>query len=208
MIRIFIADDHSIVRLGLRQLFASTPDIVTIGEAIHGREVLEKAEHGDWDILLLDLSLPRVAGVEILRRLRVQRPELAIIVLSMYPEDQYARRLLQEGAAAYVGKNRSSDELLQVIRRVARGEVDPAEQRQQLGESSESRNRQAHDLLTAREHQVFTLLIQGQTPSDICAELDLTSGTVSNHIHKIKQKLGAPSIANIIHYAHRCGLID
>lgn len=206
MIRIFIADDHALVRLGLRQLFAATPDIVIMGEATHGREVLEKAEHGDWDILLLDLSLPRVAGVEILRRLRVLRPELAIIVLSMYPEDQYARRLIQEGAAAYVGKNRSSDELLAVIRRVARGDLESAELRQSRQPASQPG--QAHDALTAREHQVFTLLIQGQTPSDICAELNLTSGTVSNHIHKIKQKLRTPSIANIIHYAHRCGLID
>lgn len=207
MIRVFIADDHAIVRLGLRQLFASTQDLVVAGEAVHGREVLEKAEEGKWDILLLDLSLPRVAGVEILRRLRIRRPELAIIVLSMYPEDQYARRLLQEGAAAYVCKSRSSDELIDVIRRVARSKSGAAEPPPPAPRARQS-TQQPHDTLTAREHQIFLLLIQGQTPSDICAELNLTSGTVSNHIHKIKEKLGTYSIAKIVNYAHRCGLID
>ena len=207
MIRIFIADDHAIVRLGLRQLFASTRDIVVAGEASHVREVLEKVEHGEWDILLLDLSLPRVAGVKILRRLRVQRPELSIVVLSVYPEDQYARRLLAEGAAAYVCKNRPSDELIQVVRQVASGAEGAADL--QLREPAVgARAPQPHDTLTAREHQIFILLIQGQTPSDICAELNLTSGTVSNHIHKVKQKLGTCSIAKIVNYAHRDGLID
>jgi DNA-binding NarL/FixJ family response regulator len=204
MIRVFIADDHAIVRHGIRQLITSTSDMVVVGEAADGWEVLRAAEQAEWDLVVLDLSLPRLSGIEVLRRLHAAKPELLIIVLSMYPEDQFAARLRDEGAAAYLSKHRSPEELLASIRAIASGGAE-------AGASSASAEHSVplpHETLTARELQVFTLLIQGCTPSEICAELNLTSGTVSTHVHKIKEKLHAPSIAMIVRYAHRMGLIE
>ena len=206
MIRVFIADDHAIVRHGLEQLLAATGDMRVVGVASNGREVLNEAATLDCDVIILDLSLPKVNGPEVLRRLKQTRPDLRVLVLTMYPEDQYALTLLRSGAAAYLSKDRPSGELLEAIRRVAAGgtyvtqtiadralRVSPAP---------------AHAALTAREHQVFTLIIQGRIGAEIAAELNLTKSTVSNHLAKIKEKLGANSIAEIVRYAHRAGLID
>lgn len=209
MIRVFIADDHSIVRHGLRELIASTPDMTVVGEVSDGRQLLNAAPALECDVLILDLSLPRVGGQEVLHRLRQLRPELPVLVLSMYPEDQYAIALLKGGASAYLCKDRPSTELLEAIRRVADGRTyftDTIAEKFLTG--GEGADGPPHGKLTAREHQVFTLIIQGRTSSEIAAELDLTAGTVSNHLAKIKEKLGAHSVAEVVKYAYRAGLID
>ena len=121
MIRVFIADDHKIVCDGLQRLLHETPGVVFVGSASRGHQVLQLAEKNTWDVLLLDLSFEDISGVEVLRRLRVSHPDLAIIVLSMYPEEQYAVRLIKMGASAYLSKGRSSDELVAAIHAVARG---------------------------------------------------------------------------------------
>lgn len=208
MIRIFIADDHAIVRHGLRGLISATPDMRVVGEASDGRQLLNQAETLDCDVLVLDLSLPKVGGPEVLRRLKQQRPTLPIVVLTMYPEDQYAVALLRSGASAYLCKDRPSHELLDAIRRVAQGGTYFTETIAQRFLDSGGRDEPAHAKLTAREHQVFTLIIQGRSGAEIAAELDLTAGTVSNHLAKIKEKLGAHSVAEIVRYAYRAGLID
>jgi two-component system, NarL family, invasion response regulator UvrY len=209
MIRVFIADDHAIVRHGLRELLSGTADLRVVGEATDGRQLLNMAAGLECDVLILDLSLPRVSGPEVLRRLRHLRPTLPVVVLTMYPEDQCAIELLRTGAAAYLCKDRPSEELLEAIRRVASGRTYLTETiAQQFLETPASKTETPHAALTAREHQVFTLLIQGRTSSEIAAELDLTAGTVSNHVAKIKEKLGAHSLADIMRYAYRAGLID
>jgi DNA-binding NarL/FixJ family response regulator len=160
-------------------------------------------------VVILDLSLPKVNGPEVLKRLKALRPSLAILVLTMYPEDQYAVALLRSGASAYLCKDRPSGELLEAIRRVAAGGTYFTETiAQRFLASPTDENRPPHAALTAREHQVFTLVIQGRTGAEIAAELDLTAGTVSNHVAKIKEKLGAHSLAEIVRYAYRAGLID
>lgn len=121
MIRVFVADDHAIVRRGLADLFAETPDIVLVGEAIDGRAALQALEPEDIDVFLLDLSLPKINGTEVLRRAHAARPKLPIVILSMYPEDQYADRLRAEGAAAYLNKGQSVQDVLAAIRAVALG---------------------------------------------------------------------------------------
>ncbi len=209
MIRIFIADDHAIVRHGLRELIASTSDMKVVGEAADGRQLLNVAAELDCDLLILDLSLPRVNGPEVLRRLRQMRPSLPVLVLSMYPEDQYAIALVRSGAAGYLCKDRPSHELLEAIRKVAAGKAYFTETiAQQFLATPTPSDEPPHAKLTAREHQVFTLIIQGRTSSEIAAELDLTAGTVSNHLAKIKEKLSAHSVAEIVRYAYRAGLID
>lgn len=209
MIRVFIADDHAIVRHGLRELISSTADMKVVGEATDGRQLLNLAPDLDCDVVILDLSLPKVNGPEVLKRLKQVRPTLAILVLTMYPEDQYAVALLRSGASAYLCKDRPSTELLEAIRRVAAGGTYFTETiAQRFLASNTDENRPPHAALTAREHQVFTLVIQGRTGAEIAAELDLTAGTVSNHVAKIKEKLGAHSLAEIVRYAYRAGLID
>lgn len=210
MIRVFIADDHAIVRHGLRELIASTSDMKVVGEATDGRQLLNAAPTLEADVVILDLSLPKVNGPEVLKRIKQMRAELNILVLTMYPEDQYAVALLRSGASAYLCKDRPSAELLEAIRRVAAGGTyftETIAQRFLTGPES-GKDEPPHAALTAREHQVFTLIIQGRTGAEIAAELDLTAGTVSNHVAKIKEKLGAHSLAEIVRYAYRAGLID
>lgn len=206
MIRIFIADDHSIVRQGFRRLIEQQPDMQVVGEASDGRAVLLAPGREEWDLLVLDLSLPKVSGIEVLRRIRQDLPKLRVVILSMYPEDQYGLRLLKEGAAAYLSKDKNVDELLLALRAVASGGTylsgSLAEQMRQG-----DRTMSAHSRLSAREHQVFTLLIQGRTVSDIASELNLSVSTVSNHLAKVKEKLNARTVSDIVSYAHRAGLV-
>lgn len=202
MIRIFIADDHAVVRAGLRTMLASTPDLQLVGEATNGREVLEALETLEVEVLLLDLSLPRVSGIEVLRRLVRARPQLRILVLSMYAEEQYATRMLKEGAAGYLSKDRPIEEVVVAIRRIVEGlSLPAAPQPVRMAKAP-------HEQLSAREYQVFLLLLQGRVNADIAAELDLVPSTISNHTSRIKQKLGARSLAEVVSYAHRVGLVD
>jgi DNA-binding NarL/FixJ family response regulator len=207
---VFIADDHAIVRHGLEQLLMQSGDMKVVGVAANGREVLNAAPTLECDVVILDLSLPKVNGPEVLRRLKQTRPDLRVLVLTMYPEDQYALTLLRSGAAAYLSKDRPPTELLEAIRRVASGGtyVTQTIADRALRASSRAPAEAAHAALTAREHQVFTLIIQGRVGADIAAELNLTKSTVSNHLAKIKEKLGVSSIAEIVRYAHRAGMID
>lgn len=209
MTRIFIADDHAIVRHGLRQLIDAQPDLQVVGEASDGRQVLLAEGRHTWDILILDLSLPRVSGLEVLRRLRSELPSLRVIVLSMYPEEQYALRMLNEGAAAYLSKEHPPEELLAVLRQVARGQtyVNPGLSQQLLRGERDSAQ-PPHASLSPREYQIFTLIFSGKTVSQIAAELDVSMSTVSTHLARIKEKLGLHSIAEIVSYAHREGLVD
>lgn len=209
MIRVFIADDHAIVRHGLRQLIEGAHDMRFVGEARDGRELLSAVETETWDVLILDLSLPKVSGLEVLKRLQELKPKLKVVVLSMYAEEQYALPVMRAGAAAYLSKDRPGEELMAAIRRVARGGTYLTETvADQVLRASSKPAKPPHQTLTAREYQVFTLIIHGRTVSEIAAELDLTAGTVSGHLQKIKTKLNAHSVADVVSYAHRMGVID
>lgn len=170
MIRVFLADDHPIVRTGLKALLSLADDISVVGEAVDGRKVLLAAESPEWavDVLVLDISLPKVNGIEVLRRLQQTRPELPVLMLSMYSEDQYARRMIDMGAAGYVSKDRSEEELISAIRAVAHGGL-YISRRAARGPSPT-----AAAGLTPRQHQVFTRLVEGQSVTDIAAELKAT----------------------------------
>lgn len=201
---IFIADDHPIVRHGLAQLINDQLDMQVIGEAATGDEALASKECARADLLVLDLSLPGTRGVDVLKTLRRTTPKLKIVVLSMYPEEQYAPQLLAEGAAAYVSKSLPPAQFLDVLRVVLRTGryVSPAIERPVVAD------RPLHASLSAREYQVFTLLYQGKTVSEIAAELDISVSTTSNHLSKVKEKLHARSVGEIVAYAIRAGLVD
>lgn len=205
MIRVFIADDHAVVRSGLRAMVNAADDFEFAGEAKDGRECLEALKVLDADVLLLDLSLPRISGLEVLKRLAQERPKLKILVLSMYAEAQYAGPTRELGAAGYLSKDRSLEEVEQAIRALGGGEAFPADF--QVKESG-SGNRAPHELFSAREYQIFFLLLQGRANADIAAELDLVPSTVSNHTTSVKQKLGVKTLAEVVSYAHRMGLVD
>lgn len=198
VIRIHVVDDHAILRRGLRDLLDETGDMRVVGESEDGRAALY-APLDEVDVLVLDLTLPKVHGSEVLRRVHERRPGLPVVVLSMHPEAHMAARALQDGAAAYVSKDAPPRVLLDAIRAAARG---------QRATAAAPPPPSPHASLSAREHQVFTLIIQGRSVGDIAAELDLTSSTVSNHLARIREKLGVQTVAEIVNYAHRTGLID
>lgn len=205
MIRVFVADDHGVVRDGLRRLLDDTSDLRVVGEAADGIEVIRRAEAEEWDVLLLDLSLPGLAGVEILQRLKAIRPALKILVLSMYPEDQHGPHLLRAGAAGYLAKDRSGGELLEALRTVAAGGsyvTDVVARHLLAGESS------PHEALSQREHEIFMRIVHGRTQAEIATDLKLSPTTVNTYVVRIRRKFGVRSVNEIIQYAHRHKLIE
>lgn len=206
-IRVFIADDHAVLRRGLQALLESTGAMVVCGTASDGLEALNAATLPTADVILMDLDMPRLGGVELLRRLRQQGLTQPVIILSMYPENQHGLQLLREGASAYLSKQRPPEELIDAIHRVAHGGTYLTDTLAQRAlEGSAAREAPPHTTFSPREHQVFLLLLQGRSASDIAAELDLHTSTVSNNLRRIKDKLGVNTVADIIHYAHRQGL--
>lgn len=212
MIRVFIADDHATVRIGLRHVLRELGGFEIVGEASDGRQVLNARELSACDVLVLDLSLPIVSGVEVLRRVHAQHPDLPVIVHTMHPEAQFRRRVLAEGAIAYISKNRPPSDLLQAIHRAVEAPraVQPsrAPDAPAVVATTDADAPPAHTRLTRREHQVFNLIIMGRQVADIAAELDVHSCTVSNHLAKIRRKLGVKTIADIMRYAYAEGLIE
>lgn len=200
-IRVYIADDHAIVRKGLCAYLAEVGGFEVVGEASDGRQVLSAEKLAECDVLVLDLSLPVVSGTEVLRRVHARYPALRVIVHSMHPEEQFARRALVGGAAAYVSKERPPGELVVAIRAAMRGETAAAVAPDEVSAAP-------HSSLSEREHQVFMLMVGGRTVSDIAAELDLHSSTVSNHLARIKKKLGVSTVAEMVAYAFAEGLVE
>ncbi len=205
MIRLVIADDHPIVRHGLLRLLEQQRDMRVVREVIDGRQALRAVEEHEPDVLVLDLSLPKVNGMEVTRRVSASHPAVRVVVLSMYAADQYEERLREIGAAAYVSKDAPPEDLLRAIRAVASGGQSTSEPVTK-GAAEDTAARPPHKTLSAREYQVFTLLFQGRTVTEIAAELDLTSSTVSNHVAKIREKLQVRSIGEIVRYAYEVGL--
>jgi DNA-binding NarL/FixJ family response regulator len=199
MNRVFLADDHAIVLSGVKRLLETDREFRIVGEALTARDVLRAAESAEWELLVLDLSLPGGGGLEVLARLRQLRPSLKVVVYSMYPEAQFARRALDAGARAYVSKERHPDDLLEALRTVARGG------RYVSGEE-ESGPTEAQEALTERELQVLQLLVEERTPSKIADELGVGRSTVSSHIGQLKRKLGVASITGVVSAALRDGL--
>ena len=204
MTRVFIADDHAVVRCGVALLLRELGGFDVVGEAEDGRQVLNSPLLATCDVLVLDLSLPKVAGPEVLRRVKAAHPSLAVVVLSMHPEDQFARRALADGASAYVSKDRPPADIIAAVRRAAGGATDATP-----GEPSRAPDDgPPHAKLSRREHQIFMRLVQGAPVVDIAAELDLNACTVSNHLANVRRKLGVTTVADLVRYAIAEGLIE
>lgn len=204
MIRVFVVDDHGVVRAGMVQLLNNEPDIRVVGQASSGLQALRELEGRlqDVDVVVLDISMPGLNGTEVLRRLLEKRANLAILIVSMYSEEEFGGPLLGSGAAGYLCKDQTDMALVLAVRTVAGGRTFFSR-----GIDRKRKVELPHHSLTSRELQVFLLLIEGRQVMDIAAELNLGVSTVSTHIGKIRTKLGADSIAQLVHYAYRHGLI-
>lgn len=207
MIRILIADDHAIVRGGLKQIVATTTDIVAAGEATHGAEVIDKVRQAELDLLLLDMTMPGLSGVDLVRRVRADKPSLPILVLSMHNEGQVVSRALRAGATGYVTKDSDPAILLAAIRKVAAGGrfIDPALVDAIVFDAGNG-DRPPHDLLSDREFQVLQKIVAGEAIGEIGAALNLSAKTISTHKMRLMQKIGVDNNADLIRYALRHGL--
>ncbi len=210
MIRVVIADDHTIVREGLRQLLQASVDFDIVSEARDGHEVMQRVRELDFDVLLLDMSMPGKSGMELIKQVKSERPRLRILVLSMHQEHQYAVRAIKAGASGYLTKESASSQLAAAIRKVAcGGAFISAEVAEQLALSAMPQAEGLpHTALSDREYQVFRLLVSGKTVSEIGAELNLSVKTVSTHKARLLQKMGVANQTELVHYAIRHRLID
>jgi two-component system, NarL family, invasion response regulator UvrY len=195
MIRVLICDDHMIVRQGIRQSLAEAEDITVIAEAADGPAALRRLRESDVDVLLLDIALPGRDGLDVLRQVRAEHPRLATLILSTYPDRQYAVRSLKLGAAGYLNKSADSEQITAAVRRVAGGQrfITPTVAdllAHALGSSDRGGDAPPDQLLSHREFQVFQLLAQGQSVGEIARELSLSSNTVSTYRARILEKTG------------------
>lgn len=202
MIRVLLADDHPLVREGLRQLLAASADIRVASEAANGDEALALVKANEFDIAVLDLSMPGLAGIDLIKRLKIEKPKLRILVLSMHGEQQYAARALKAGASGYLTKDSATEQLVAAVRKVAAGGVQISETAaaQLVGTSTEG-DVPPHTLLSDREFEVFRLLVAGQGLTEIAEKLHLSVKTVSTHKTRLLQKMGMASTAELVRYA-------
>ena len=210
MIRLLIADDHPIVREGLKRILAESPDIQLAGEAVDGNEVLSLCENDDIDVLLLDISMPGPGFLEILQRLEAKHPLIRILVLSMHPEDHYAIRAIKAGAAGYLTKDHSPEELAKAVRRVYRGfrYITPSLAEDLATLLKADGATQLHEKLSNREYQVFHMIGSGRDTKTIAAQLSLSPKTVSTYRSRIMEKMKLSSSAELIRYAIEHGLVE
>jgi len=209
VIRVLIADDHVVVRSGLKQLFELMGDIVVTGEATNGEEVLAALTRGQFDLLLLDLTMPGISGVNLIGRIKAQNANLPVLVLSMHNELQIAKRVLQAGASGFVTKGSGEDTLMSAIRRVAAGGrfVDPIVVEQMLFEKPTAGESAPHERLSERELHIMKLFAKGRSVNEIAEELFISNKTVSTHKTRLMQKLNFQNNAELIRYAADHSLI-
>lgn len=208
-IAVLVADDHPVVRKGIRQILDDTPDIVVAGEATNAREVLAHVREEVCDVVLLDLTMPGSTGLDLLEAVRRERPELPVLVLSMHPEDQYAVRVLKAGAAGYMTKESAPDELVQAIRKVyAGGKYVTPSVAERLVDELGGGGRAPHEALSDREFEVLCLIAKAMSVKQIARELQLSEKTVSTYRARVLEKLRLGSTAALIRYAIRNRLVD
>jgi len=203
MIRIVIADDHTIVREGLKQLLSASKDFTIVGEACNGHEVIARTRELEFDVLLLDMSMPGRSGIELIRQIKSEKPRLRILVLSMHEEEQYAVRAIRAGASGYLTKETASAQLLSALRKVAAGGVfiTPGVAEQLALGAMPHAEGSPHSTLSNREFQVMGMLVAGKSITEIAGNLNLSVKTVSTHKARLMQKMGMTSQTDLIRYA-------
>lgn len=209
MITVLIADDHDIVREGLKQIVSETGDIAVGGEARSGAEAIEQVRRRNWDVVILDLNLPDRPGLDVLQQIRAISPESHVLILSMHQQPSYAARALKSGAAGYVSKDSAREHLVAAIRKVARGErfLTPAFAESLAFGLIEDQQGKRHERLSDREFQILCLIAAGKPPREIAAELNVSVKTVGTHRARLLAKMGLKNNAELVQYAIENGLL-
>lgn len=210
MVKVLIADDHPVVRKGVREILTSGIHGVLCGEAQNAQEVLDELDRGDWDLVILDITMPGRSGLDILKEIKQTRPKLPVLVLSIHPEEQYGKRALMAGASGYMNKESAPEDLVRAIRQVLAGRmyVSP-----KMGESLAARlkpdpGRPLHESLSDREFEILRLIGSGKTPTQIAEELHLSATTISTYRARILEKMNMKTTAELMHYALSNHLAD
>ena len=203
MIKVLVADDHPVVREGLKQILSEAQDIKVTAEAEDGHEILDKVRNQEFDVIVLDISMPGLMGLDVLKQLKSEKPEIPVLILSMQPEEQYAIRVLRAGASGYLTKASAPDKLTGAIRKLYRGGkyVSSSLAERLADELGGDLTKLPHQTLSDREYQVMCLLASGKTVTQVADQLALSVKTVSTYRTRILEKMKMQSNAELTHYA-------
>ena len=209
MVRVLVADDHPIVRRGLRQILDEEADLQLVGEAHNSQKILELVRQRDCDLLIMGMAMPGRGGLEVLRQIKQEYPGIRVLILSMHPEDHYGVRAMKAGASGYVTKESTPDKLLQALRKIVNGGkyISPALAEKLAFRADGGPQGSFHDLLSDREFQVLCMIASGKTISEIALDLSLSAKTISTYRTRILEKMGMKSSAEITHYAIKNQLV-
>jgi DNA-binding NarL/FixJ family response regulator len=210
IVKVAIVDDHAIVRAGLKQFLSEMVDLRVVGEAASGREAIDLVRNTEIDVLIMDLSMPGQSGIDALAMIRAKAPDVGILILSGYPEEQYAVNLIRQGASGYLNKECEPMEIVNAIRTIALGRryISPSVAELIAQQLNRKEGTAAHDLLSEREFQVFLKLAKGETAGGIAQALSLSVKTVSTYRTRLMEKMGLQSNSDLTYYALKNKLID
>ncbi|MCZ2458874.1 MAG: response regulator transcription factor [Chitinophagales bacterium] len=203
MIRILIADDHAIVRRGLKQIIMEEYPFSKVGEVHDAEALVAEVSHGDWDVVICDMNMPGRSGLDALSQIRHMNPKLPVLILSMYPEDQYGLRVLKAGASGYLAKETVHEELIKAIKTVLSGRkyITPGVAEKLAESFNTDSEKKPHELLSDREFDVFKLLAVGRTVTEIAEQLSLSATTISTYRSRVMEKMNMKSNAELARYA-------
>lgn len=201
--RVLIADDHQIVREGLKRILSDAPEVKSVGEAENAPQLMEMIRMQKWDVVILDINMPGRSGLDVLKEIKDEFPKLPVLVLSMYPEEQFAVRVMKAGASGYITKSGAADVLIPAIRKLYRGEkyINPSVAEKLAEALGRMTDRLPHETLSDREFQVMKMIAGGNTVGSIAVELSLSVKTISTYRTKILEKLQLRNNAEIVQYA-------
>lgn len=210
MIKVLIVDDHALFRDGLKRIFSEADDIQVVAEAVDGKDFIKKAKEYEWDVALLDISMPDITGLDILKRILSIKSSATILVLSMYPEEEYAIRAIRSGASGYLTKDSPTDQLISVIRRLAKGGkyVNPDLAEKLLFNPAHDPEKLTHTSFSDREYLVFKLIVSGESLTAIANKLALSVKTVSTYRSRILEKMNMKNNAQLVKYAIHHKLVE
>ena len=209
-LNVLVADDHAIIRDGLKKILADTSDLVVAGEASNGHATLDLVRTRDWDVVVLDLSMPGRTGLELLKLIKADKPKLPVLIFSMHQEEQYAVRAIRAGASGYLSKEGDSDLIVPAIRKVAQGGrfISPKVAELLAADALLHNSNPSHTLLSDREFEVFSRIVRGVSLTNIANELSLSVKTVSTHKSHILLKMNMTNHVDLVRYAMEHKLLD